>query len=944
MDPTASSDVPTSSEIGAAEPARGAISGRVSDAQGAPVVGASVCVYVSSGDIRDPRCTVTGTNGSYRVGELSAAKYEVNASAPQRAPVRWREEDGLRLKAGESRENVNLVLAFAGIEVRGRVVDITGGPVVGALVGLYSSSLETDGGRTFTRSGEQGEWLAWLPPGRLMVEASAEGYAQGSSGGVAPGQFIEVGLTPESVLEGRVVDASTGNPVAGARVAAQPSGDLAGFVMSGSSAHTAISDVEGRFRISQLAPGRYKAEGRTPHAWGVAAESVLLGLGETASELRIEVHPTATVSGRLVFDDGRGCHPASVQARETTTKDSHSGQTQEDGSVRIEGLLPGTYEIGAFCNGAWQNTAFEPLVVGKDDITGVTWKVIAGSTLRGALVDATGRPATAEYVSATAQTGNPRVRGVSETGKVERDGTFQIEGLAPGTYAIDIVRRSVVTKTQTVVKVDRDVDGVRVVVPQVAASATGTIEGTLVDADGTPVSGVDIEAQGNGSHGYGASVDDGSFVVKNLRPGDYRVWINGENGMRAPRTKDDDVQGATTTVRADAVSRVKLVVESRRGEIHGRVVDEGGHPVTDAFIDAQRESDSATHAAGHSRRNVRWSWSGESVLTDVHGAFAVKKLSPGTYVLRAYRKGGGEAIVEKVRLGDDVTLTIRATGTISGAFVASDGSPVERFTIAIRDAKAGFSRRENYFRTAGAFALRDLPAGDYHVAAEAPTGRAEADIHLDEGQTKRDVRLQMTANTTARGRVVAMDTGEPISGMVVSIQPAKGARDGVSYSSTGERKFITDAEGRYEVVNAPVGHVIVGAFPDFGSGSEYSRDVRVPATLQAGTTNELPPLRVPRNRVAFGQGQGDLGYDTQEMAPEADLQQTRWVVSVVRSGGPAAKAGLQVGDEITSVDGQDVVGPNGYIYRTLVRVPEKTSVTLGLRRGVAINIESRSRL
>ncbi|WXA86883.1 carboxypeptidase regulatory-like domain-containing protein [Pendulispora rubella] len=903
-----------------------------------------MCVFIFSGDFREPRCTLTATNGSYRLGELHAAKYEVNASAPNYAPARWREQDDLLLKAGENRQNVNLVLASGGVEVRGRVVDISGGPVAGALVGLYSSDANSDGGRTFTRSGEQGEWHAWLPPGRIVADASADGYAPGSSGGVAPGQFIEVGLTPESVLEGRVVEAATGNPVAGARVAANPSGDLARFVMSGSGAYTATSDVEGRFRISQLAPGRYKAEARTPQTWGVAAESVLLGLGETASDLRIEVHPTATVTGRLVFADGRGCHPGSVQATETTSKDSHGGQTQEDGSVRLEGLLPGRYEIGVFCKSSWQNTTFEPLVVTKDDIAGVTWKVSAESTLRGTLVDTTGRPATAEHVSATAQTSNPRVRGASESAKVASDGTFQIEGLSPGTYAIDIVRKGIVTKTQTVVKVDRDVDGVRVVAPPVADPATGTIEGTIVDADGAPVSGVEIQAQGNGRYGYAASVDDGSFVVKDLPPGDYRVWTYKESAMRAPRTKDDDVQGVTTTVRADAAARVKLVVESRRGEIHGRVVDEGGHPVTDAFIDAQRESDSASHAAGHTRRNVRWSWSGESVLTDVHGAFAVKKLSPGTYVLRGYRKGGGEAIAEKVRLGDDVTLTIRATGTISGASVASNGSPVERFTIAIQDAKSGFSRRENYFRSAGAFALRDLPAGDYHVAAEAPSGRAEADIHLDQGQTKRDVRLQMTENTTARGRVVAMDNGQPIAGMVVAVQAAKGAPAGVSYSSAGERKFISDAEGRFEVVNAPVGQVVVVAFPDFGSRMEYSRDVRVPATLQAGTTNELPPLRVPRNRVAPGQEHGDLGYETQEMAPEADLQQARWVVSVVRPGGPAAKAGLQVGDEITSVDGQDVVGANGYIYRTLVRVPEKTAVTLGLRRGVSLNIESRSPL
>jgi S1-C subfamily serine protease len=56
-------------------------------------------------------------------------------------------------------------------------------------------------------------------------------------------------------------------------------------------------------------------------------------------------------------------------------------------------------------------------------------------------------------------------------------------------------------------------------------------------------------------------------------------------------------------------------------------------------------------------------------------------------------------------------------------------------------------------------------------------------------------------------------------------------------------------------------------------------------------------------------------------------------VAVVRPGGPAAAAGLEVGDTFTSIDGQDVTGMNDYLFWTLGRVPEGTTVSLGLARG-----------
>jgi predicted metalloprotease with PDZ domain len=66
-----------------------------------------------------------------------------------------------------------------------------------------------------------------------------------------------------------------------------------------------------------------------------------------------------------------------------------------------------------------------------------------------------------------------------------------------------------------------------------------------------------------------------------------------------------------------------------------------------------------------------------------------------------------------------------------------------------------------------------------------------------------------------------------------------------------------------------------------------------------------------------GEISGDLGFNTHDLEPGADLADEKNRVSSVRADGPAARAGLVVGDEIVSVDGYDVDGANGYLFEDL---------------------------
>lgn len=201
------------------------------------------------------------------------------------------------------------------------------------------------------------------------------------------------------------------------------------------------------------------------------------------------------------------------------------------------------------------------------------------------------------------------------------------------------------------------------------------------------------------------------------------------------------------------------------------------------------------------------------------------------------------------------------------------------------------------------------------------------------GEDTAGIAVELAPKVTVRGRVVDLE-GKPVPGLEVTI----GARGTWSTTDDEDRRNVTDEEGRYEVLNAPTGAVVVSVLPRGWDKGEFEW-VKMPAVLTAdAAVVELAPIRVVRRRVQAGEGTGDLGYSLKEPEPDDDPMTRRLVVAFVRPQGPAAVAGLQVGDEIVSVDGQDVTGPNAYLYWNLLQVPEGTVVTLGLARGVQVQV------
>jgi len=911
---------------------RATIAGTVRDARGQPVAGAQVCasaqsIRLATSETRRPTCVTSARDGHYRIEGLFAARQVVAASAPGFVPGLYSHGEGSdRREAIELRPSmealaIDIALEDGGVELRGSVKDLSGGPIEGALV---------SGERGFATTSADGSFSLWVRPGVRWVRALAEGYASGSDDGVAPGHTFEVFLTPEAVLVGKVVEAATGTPIEGARVSATES-------EWGAVDAQTFTDANGRFRLDGLEPGAYKAQAETDETFGTAAEQAILGLGETSGEVVIAAHPAFVVAGRIVGDDGPGCDRGALALRHATDERGGSAETEGDGSVRVRGLSPGEYKVTVKCEGFVAPAQVEAVTIADRSVSDLTWKVARGQAIGGVVVDDAGKPVPRIEVLASATTepgAPPPTQTTSSSAQTDARGKFAVTGLLPGryevmVYAAETSRSTPPVPTSVTLPKGQDVTDLRIALP-----ATGELRGTIRDPQGRPVGGAEVLLSDGVDTQHTVAGDAGDFVFAHVAAGEYRA-VPRLAGVAAagPGERDDAPKGAVVKIRSGATETVTLVIAGASGKISGVVRDEGGAPVTDAFVEATQESAGPPGA----RRGL--SFLQKPILTDVEGRFSLEKLPPGKHRLRAYRKGGGEANREQVDVGEEVVLTIAATARMSGSVsVRGGGAMSDEFSVRLVDASSGYERFDTFFRTGGAWSLSELPAGTYTVSVSAGAGSAEVQASVRDGQDTTGVRVELAPKVTVRGSVVDLE-GKPVADMEVTV----GGRDMGPFGPPGGATGLTDETGRFEVTGAPTGAVQVSVSPRNWGGSEF-RSVTVPAVVGSeARVAELTPIRVTRARTNTGEAAGDLGYTIADAEPGADPMARRLVLAVVRPGGPGAAAGLQVGDEITSVDGQDVSGANAYLHRGLTQVPAGTTVTLGLARGASVQVTAGKR-
>lgn len=559
----------------------------------ATVTGPSGAVAGATVELRgvDHQIATTGADGVALFPIVVPGGYEVLAGGPKLA----RSVTTVRVAASGT---TKVALALRpGAPVAGRVV-AEGKPVAGARV-VYAGASDwgisaDDEYDAVVTGGDGGFRFDALPAGSFRFIARHPPHAPGSSAivtldGASEKTGIEIELAPGAAISGTVVDGA-GAPVAAARVRV---GIDSPGAFTGDGPRQAYTDDAGRFAITGL-PRRALLAVAVAEAGSSDTVPVDASKGDVA-DVRIQLGNTGQIAGVVVDPAGDPLEGVQVSAGpDFGATRGDRGQmsqwrlrgfpqelTDSNGHFTLTGLAPGTYRVranrarAASRGRGWASEGM-PAETGTTDLKIVLPPegAVSGKV---AFADGTAPGAFAVGV------------GMSTESFVGGDGSFTVDGLAPGAIRLQVRGPSFDTRTvEVTIESGKTADAGTITI-----SKGRSIAGT-VTANGQPVAGATVYAGrqilGSGSTGKAQQLgpfargtkdtttdDQGHFTIAGFGPGDLSIVAEHPDVGRslALRLVAGDPQA----------SSLELVLQPF-GALAGKLV-QGGAPAEGVVVTAQ---------------------------------------------------------------------------------------------------------------------------------------------------------------------------------------------------------------------------------------------------------------------------------------------------------------------------------------------------------------------
>ena len=483
---------------------------------------------------------------------------------------------------------------------------------------------------------------------------------------------------------------------------------------------------------------------------------------------------TGAIKGRVVAaDSGKPVRRVQMTLSSPDFSESRTISTTAQGIFEFKDLPPGRYTVAATRPGYLrlqygQRRPGEPgrpiQLADAQRVTNADFALPRSGSITGRVTDEVGDPLPdvsiypAQWKYFRGKRRMVPVAGGGPFNRTDETGQYRITGLEPGEYFVLATTRSTWTVddrpeekigflptysggTGNPLEAQR----IKVAMGQEASAGdfamvpgrVATVSGTAMYSSGLPIAGESInvtqEFAGPGSSSsfgiQGAKVNaDGSFVIKNLAPGEYRLSVRG------PGDKDHPPEGVTTTivVTGEDLTGVMLAGGSG-GSIAGRVVSDTGEAVPSPASSRMRVSarpvDPTTTYSGFDNDNgrVKDDWTFE-----VANIYGLNKLSvspmPTGWAIRKIEHEGKDYADTPVDLHggqklDGVTIVLSKTlPRLQGTLLDEHGQPAEGTALLFPEDAAKWGEDSRLVRTtrpdlAGQFELRNLIPGAYLVTA-----------------------------------------------------------------------------------------------------------------------------------------------------------------------------------------------------------------------------------
>jgi protocatechuate 3,4-dioxygenase beta subunit len=465
-------------------------------------------------------------------------------------------------------------------------------------------------------------------------------------------------------IEGRVIDASSGEPLKKAFVILRHS-DEAGA--------GALTDPEGKFALDDVKPAAYtitaERDGFILHP-DSEKTVVTVTPGETQPRITLKMLRTGAISGRVLDADGEpvvgaGVHLRSVRETKGRPVVAFGASTNDRGEYRAFSIAPGKYRLAAshtprsvhlevrLRDSEVSATTYYPgtldarqgsvIEIKADaDLHGYDIRLLRrrGVRVRGKVIGPGGAPA-GPFVLIGIQS-DPMQIGVGEhRSAIARgaNGEFELAQVLPGKYVITAQaglsenQREHARKSLEVS--DADVDGIVLTLakPQKITGRVLVPEGRSVP-QGLIVMLGQRERLDSQAGGVGEVSREGTFRLESVVPGDYDVLIGStirgdDLYVNAIRMGDLDVLAEGLQV-PGAGGSIEIVLKANGGLIECSVAGKDSKPMPGAHVMLIPDPPRRTQPALSGSCN-----------TDASGTCTVVGITPGEYHLFAFTKEQG---------------------------------------------------------------------------------------------------------------------------------------------------------------------------------------------------------------------------------------------------------------------------------------------------------------
>ncbi len=462
--------------------------------------------------------------------------------------------------------------------VEGKVVNsLTGAPVKKAVVNLRNANGQGAYGTTTDQFGKF--HIDNVQPDKYSAIADAEGFANSRTlrtvklFTVSASQQltgVEIAVAPLSVISGKVVDENQ-EPLDGVNITVMRytynSGTKMLQVFSSSQ-----TDDRGQYRIFDLQPGRYllaataqNRQVRQAMAQGndrvhsmipeegygtviypgvtevsqATAHDLKPGEEWTGADFKLRRLPLFHVRGRLTSQPLPGGGRANVQIEKCDSSPALGGgffpvMSRQDGAFDIAAVA------GAYClivrePGRGGIALKQPVTIKDADVTDVTLTPPTSFSVKGSIVIDGTPPVNMPRLGINLRTEDNNQQ---QTSQISSDLTFQIDNIFPGKHIL-VPPTSPLLYAKSMAYGGEDVTGGVISNAQPGVALTivlgtdpGEIDGTVQSGPleaGFPVSVVAIPDDAHAARSdmmkFTSSTAEGTFVMKGLAPGDYRVFV-----------------------------------------------------------------------------------------------------------------------------------------------------------------------------------------------------------------------------------------------------------------------------------------------------------------------------------------------------------------------------------------------------------------------------------